>query len=549
MRLENVRIFDTARKCFRSGNITFSERVESVEYTDTECSGPYVVPGFLDIHMHIESSMMTPGGFARASLPHGTTTIVSDCHEISNVAGVKGLETFMADESDNDTFFAVPSSVPASSELLETSGGSFDAEEITELVRNRRIIALGEVMNSNDVLSDGDNRTKRIIEAFKKSRPECPLEGHIPRLMGSDLDRFISSGVDSDHTEQKLAGCLERLSKGVFVQFQYKGFDKEIVDALDSCYDGHFSFCTDDVLPDVLLKEGHLDRVVRKAISLGLEPERAIYAVTWSPAVRMRLFDRGWLAPGKLADIVILENLVNLDILSVYKSGRLMYEKGKEYSYSCPSRTPEYLKSSIRRAPVKTEDFLLRGKASGQGKAVVIEHQSTTTMTKKVVMDVEYSDGLLRTEGINILASVERYGNDAPIIPVPLIKGLDKRGAICSSWAHDNHNLLVLATDAELAARAVNTVIEKQGGIACVDDSGEIFVPLNYGGIVSTEDFISLAEGVARVRTFLREHGYKALDEVMSFAVLGLPVSPEVKVTDKGLVDVREKKIIDWRVS
>jgi len=549
MRLENVRIFDTARRCFRSGSITFSDRIESVEYSDADSNGAYVVPGFLDIHMHIESSMMTPSLFARATLPHGTTTIVSDCHEISNVAGVKGLEAFMEEKTDNDTYFAVPSSVPASSSLLETSGGAFDGPEIEKLSENRRIIALGEVMNANDLLSDGDNRTKRIIKAFRRTRPECPLEGHIPRLMGSELERFISSGVDSDHTEQKLAGFLERLSKGVFVQLQYKGFDKEIIDNLDPCYDGHFSFCTDDVLPDVLESEGHLDRVVRKAISLGLSPERAIYAVTWSPAVRMRLFDRGWLAPGKIADIVVLDDVEKMDIRAVYKNGRLMYEKGRDYSYSCRDLTPEYLKNSIDRAPVTPEDFILRGNHPGKGKAIVIAHQSTTTMTKKVVMDVEYDeDCILKNRDLNILASVERYGRNAPIIPVPLAGGLDRRGAICSSWAHDSHNLLVLATDAELAARAVNLVIEGQGGVACVDDSGEVFVPLGYGGIVSSEDFLSLAAGIRKVRSFLREHGYEALDEVMSFAVLALPVSPEVKVTDKGLVDVREKKIMDWRL-
>jgi hypothetical protein len=260
-------IFNTAEKRFQRGSVSFSDRFEEVSLDDTSSSfqgGECVIPGLVDIHMHIESSMLTPTAFAQASLPHGTTTIVSDCHEVANVAGEEGLKQFMALPVSNSTFYAIPSSVPASSSDLETSGGSFDEREVTELCAEKRVIALGEVMNANDLFSPEDNRTKRIIRAFRAARSFSPIEGHCPRLAGSDLNRFIRSGVDSDHTEQTPDSVREKIEKGMFLELQYKSITPEVIHALKPCYDGLFSLCTDDVLPDVLVTEGQLDRVLRK---------------------------------------------------------------------------------------------------------------------------------------------------------------------------------------------------------------------------------------------------------------------------------------------
>jgi adenine deaminase len=545
-------IFNTAEKRFQRGSVSFSDRFEEVSLDDTPSSfdgGQCVIPGLVDIHMHIESSMLTPTAFAQASLPHGTTTIVSDCHEVANVAGVEGLKQFMALPVSNSTFYAIPSSVPASSPDLETSGGSFDVHEVTELCAEKRVIALGEVMNANDLFSSEDNRTKRIIRAFRADRPFSPIEGHCPRLTGSELDRFIRSGVDSDHTEQTPDSVREKIEKGMFLELQYKSITPEVIHALKPCYDGLFSLCTDDVLPDVLVTEGQLDRVLRKAISCGLSPERAIYAATWAPSVRMRLFDRGWIAPGKRADFIVLDDLATFTINQVYVAGRLVYDRIRKI---LPPQTtsvfPPAMLRSIIRGPVTANEFVLRAHHPGTQRILTIGHRAESTMTVAQEVTVTVPDDLrIPMDGLNLLASVERYGHQSPIIPVPLSGGLDKRGAICTSWAHDSHNLLVMATDAELAARAVNLVREKQGGIACVDPNGTLFVPLSYGGIVSTEAVDTLAKGIREVRDWLKDHGYHALDELMSFAVLALPVSPVLKVTDKGMVDVRSKKIIDWR--
>jgi len=545
----DVFLFNSAYRRFEVGRISFDNLIRHVEWGASPMQGErrrYVVPGFCDIHMHIESSMMNPTEFSHASIIHGTTTIVSDCHEVANVFGLEGLESFMRFPVVNDTFYAVPSSVPASSSALETSGGAFDAYEAEKLCENKKIIALGEVMNAQDLFSSEDNRTKRIINVMRQKRPDCPLEGHCPDLSGALLDDFLASGVNSDHTSQTPASIREKSAKGMFLEIQYKSLSAENLKALSEI-PGYFSFCTDDVLPDVLAAEGHLDRVLRKAIGLGMKPEEVVYAATTSPAMRMRLYDRGVLAPGKLADFVVLDDLQTLSIAQVYKQGRLVFdrERGLLVHQSLPE-IPSSVLHSINRKPVVAEDFIPRC-PDGKRNIMTIKHTPHSTMTEIGHKEVEVKDGTVPLEGLNIIASVERYGHQEPISVSLLEGGLTRRGAICSSWAHDSHNLLVMATDAEFAAKAVNLVITRQGGIAAVDETGVVFLPLAYGGIVSVDTWDGLSRGVSAIRTWLKDHGYQADEEVMSFAVLALPVSPRLKVTDKGLVDVHAKRLVDWR--
>ncbi len=543
--IDGIFVYDTSLREFLPSRLVFNETIESVTRSQAKGEKRYLVPGLIDSHMHIESSMTSPYFFAREALKKGTTTILSDCHEISNVFGVKGLEDFMAIESDMDIFYAIPSSVPASSLDLETSGAAFDEAEVRRLAKNKKIIALGEVMNALDLFSDDDNRTKRIIKAFKEERPECPIEGHCPRLSGMDLQRFAQAGISSDHTEQTPETIRERLSAGLFLQLQYKSLSKENIDVLKNpCYMGHWAFCTDDVMPDVFVNEGHLDRVVRKAIELGMRVEDAIYAATYAPAVHMRLFDRGMIAPSRLADFIILDDLSSFSISEVWKNGKRVYKKGLDEDVFHHPGIESYVLSSIKRNEVKKEDFSF--KADGLSDIVTIKHKEHTTMTEKGKLNINFSKPL--PEGVNIIASVERYGNNAPIVPAILENGFTRPAAIASSWAHDSHNILVLATDAELASRAVNEVIRMQGGIVALDYDEKVSVPLPYAGIVSLEPLPILAEEISEIRAFMREHGWKADEEIMSYAVLALPVSPAVKITDKGLVDVKEGKVIDIRI-
>jgi len=553
-KLENIWLYNTAYQSFDWGSLSFDETITHVDRRFDEAGGEglYLIPGLIDIHMHIESSMTTPTEFSNAALPHGTTTVVADCHEVANVFGADGLADFMDLPSVIDIFHAIPSSVPSTSRELETCFGSIDAKEVEELCKREDIIALGEIMNANDLFSDGDTRTKRIIETFKRHKSHCPIEGHCPKFTQEQLSQFIAGGVDSDHTHQSASSIREKASAGMFLEIQDKSIDRETIKALsDPHLRGMFCFCTDDVMPDVLCKEGHLDAVLKHAIEAGMPPLQAIYAATYSPAMRMRLFDRGQIAPGKLADFILLEDVETLRIHSVYKAGVKVYDakQGLLARLPVPKIKKKYL-HSCRRDPVRAEEFDC-SLPIGERDILVIEREETKTFTKFAKQRVISTDDHLNLDfasyGLSLVAAVERYGNNAPIMPAFLKNGLTKPGAICSSWAHDSHNLLVLATSVEFAVRAVNIVLQNQGGIAMVDDEAEHFVPLTYGGIVSLEPIEVLSEQILHVRLWLQEHGYVAHEEVMNFAVLALPVSPALKISDKGLVDVVNQQLVDWR--
>ncbi|MGH0054510.1 MAG: adenine deaminase C-terminal domain-containing protein, partial [Sphaerochaetaceae bacterium] len=512
--------------------------------------GLYLIPGFIDIHMHIESSMTTPTEFSNAVLPHGTTTIVADCHEVANVFGLEGLLDYMDLPSLVDVFYAIPSSVPSTSPELETNFGSIDVQEITTLCQRKDVIALGEIMNASDLFSKGENRTKRIIKTFKAHKPGFPIEGHCPRITAEKLSQFIAAGVDSDHTHQSAESIKEKASAGMFLEIQRKSINAKTIKALCTPQlAGKFCFCTDDVLPDVLVHEGHLDAVLREALQFGMPIEQAIYAATYSPSQRMQLFDRGQLAPGRRADFILLDDLQSLHICAVYKDGKLVYEAKTNFlqRFTLPILKQQYV-HSIHRTPVTAEQFDIM-LPPGQRDILVIEREEHTTFTRFAKQQVVHQGGPLDFQkyGLNILSVVERYGHQAPIKPAFIKNGLTKPGAICSSWAHDSHNLLVLATSVELAVQAVNLVIRNQGGIALVDVTSETLIPLQYGGIVSIEPIEILSDQIQTARSWLVAHGYKAEEEIMNFAVLALPVSPQIKISDKGLVDVVHQKLIDWK--
>jgi len=553
--LADLWLYNSAYRCFDWGTIEFDQRVRHVrrDFSKSEWAGEkglYLIPGLIDIHMHIESSMTTPSEFSNAVLPHGTTTIVADCHEVANVFGVEGLESYMDLPSQIDIFYSIPSSVPSTSLALETSGGSIDAPEVTRLCQRADVIALGEIMNANDLFSAEGNRTKRIIDTFRECKPGCPIEGHCPKIEGALLSRFIAAGVDSDHTEQTAASLREKLSAGMFIEIQRKSVKPDTVEVLNNVHlAGSYCFCTDDVMPDVLLAKGHLNHVLKRAVHYGLPMNEAIYAATFAPALRMNLRDRGQIAPGKLSDFILLDDLDSFHIKAVYKDGVLVYDA--EAGLTQPVGLPviaEACLHSIKRLPVAPCDFDLSCPV-GERDLLVLEREETTTFTRPARQRVSVVDGQVdfASYGLNLLAVVERYGHQSPIQPAFLKNGLTSAGAICTSWAHDSHNLLVMATSVDLAVQAVNAVIEMQGGIAMVDAQGVELVPLAYGGIVSLKPFVQLGAEILQVRQWLQSHGYRAEEEVMNFAVLTLPVSPILKISDKGLIDVPHKRILDWR--
>lgn len=286
-----------------------------------DLQGKYLIPGFVDAHMHIDSSMTTPKIMGETILKYGTTTIIADDHEVTNVAGINGLKDFINEDSPIDIFFGIPSSVPSTNPQMETTGGKIGVPEVKELLKDPRFICLGEVMNFKDMTSDKDTLIKDIINTCHKTKPTMPIEGHTPAYHGEDLAKILYAGVTTDHTQQTGDLVNEKIRNGVFVEVQLKSMHPDVINTIiDNKYFEHVALVTDDSMPDTLLK-GHLNLLVKKAINMGMKPEDAIYISTYIPARHMGLWDRGAIAPGRVADFSILDNLEELSIADVYKNG------------------------------------------------------------------------------------------------------------------------------------------------------------------------------------------------------------------------------------
>lgn len=558
MKIGNVWIFNTPLRTFQKGILSLEgSRITRVEFTDEidasaqDGQGNYVIPGLVDIHMHIESSMTTPTEFSNSVLPFGTTTVVADAHEVANVFGEQGLLDYMDHKQVLDVFYAIPSSVPSTNAFLESSGGFVDEAVVTRLCQHAAVIALGEVMNAHDLITREDTLTKRIIKAFRLALPLAPIEGHCPRIHGEALAAFIASGVNSDHTHQDKASILEKISAGMFLEIQDKSITEEVIATLveNELYD-YFCFVTDDVMPDQLIK-GHLNELLKKAVRLGMRMEDAIYCATYTSCQRMQRYDRGWIAPGKQADLIFLSDLVNFDITRVMKSGNWVFTKADGLlAYSPFPSYPDNVLHSIRREPLTVADLRLESQRSTT-RVRAIERELTSTFTHEVDVDCVVSSGVIDWQGagLNLLVVAERYGQQAPLSFGFMTNGFKSGVAMASSWAHDSHNILAMGRDPEKIAAAINEVIAMQGGMVLIDEAGIYHrVALPYGGIISLAPMHELADQLLGLRLAMQQAGYQSHNEIMSFATLSLLVSPALKLSDKGLIDVREQKILGYEI-
>lgn len=544
-------LYNTSQRRFEKGDVYIKDAIiyhigeaDIIADYEVNAEGKWILPGLIDIHMHIESSMTNPVEFSKTVLPMGTTTVVADAHEVGNVFGYEGLVDFMDFKTNLDIFYAIPSSVPSTNPNLETTGGLVNEETVIKLSNHPKVIALGEIMNFKDVIAEESTLTRRIIETFKKCNPGAPIEGHIPRISGLELSRFIQEGIGSDHTLQTKESILERTRLGILVQMQEKSINRETIATLCN-YNLHGSFClvTDDVMPDDLLNKGHLNHVIKRSIACGMPCEDAIYAATYVAAQRMNLFDRGVLSPGKIADIIILDELDTFKISSVYKKGRNVSSLPEEkFNFN-----KSYIYNTICRNYVKESDFTsqISGLTSERQRVRVMHREISNTFTDEKIIDVPVREGVLQWEevGLSMIAVIERYGHNDPITVGFVDNGFTKCGAVATSWTHDHHNILVMGTSIDEIVTAVNQVIEMQGGIVSSINHTVNRVPLTYGGIISVDSMETLAEEVSQIRTDLSDLGYVAENELMSFSVLGLLVSPSLKISDKGYVDVRTQQI------
>lgn len=554
--IKNAQVFQTPTRTFAKQNVAIKgdkfyyissadlDQLSSDVIIDAE--NQYMIPGLLDIHMHIESSMTTPTIFSETVLRYGVTTVVADAHEMANVFGLEGLKHFMAAKTKLDIFHAIPSSVPSTTPELETTGGIIGLLEVKELLKDPRVICLGEAMNFKGIAYEPDSLIAEIIALCKKERPTMPLEGHIPKIYDQELADFLYSGITSDHTHQFPEHLLEKIQAGLFIQFQNKSITPENMAVITEHQLYDFAcIITDDVMADDLLK-GHLNENLKKAVASGLPMEQAIYMTTYTPARRMSLNDRGMIAPGRMADFILLEDLAEFAIAAVYKSGEQVYQKGEAFHHPEVVEVfpPEY-QQSVRCRQLTQDDLQLKVQTAKEAvRCNVIQKQVIGTFTQPIVKEIPVVDGVMEIAAADcsLLLVMERYGINGNIAYALMDQPIQAKGAIATTWAHDHHNLMVMGNDPMSILAAQHELLRMQGGYVVVED-GEVTAacPLPIGGILSQAPVNELGSDLQKVRAAMQALGYENMNEIMSFSTLSLPVSPAIKVTDKGMMDTKNQ--------
>lgn len=558
--IKNLQVYNSYFKKFIQGDVVindgkfihignnYEDRLTSKNIIDG--NNKYMIPGLIDIHMHIESSMTIPSEFSKAAIKQGVTTVVADPHEIANVFGIEGIKEFIKSKEKLDIFYGIPSSVPSTSNHLETTGGEITVNEVKELLSYENILCLGEVMNFKDLIEDENSAINNIINVSKDKK--IPLEGHCPKIDGVDLSFYIYRGVDGDHTQQSVASLEEKIRNGMFIEMQHKSMTTENIKFLveNNLYE-HFALATDDVMADKLTK-GHLNELVKEAVNLGMSIENAIYVATYTPAKRMRLFDRGTIAPGKIADFILLDDIKNFDIYEVYKNGEVVFNRFnglKEKYFMKKSNFDKKFYNSIKLNQITKENLLVKVPQKYNNKVTcrTMNVMKNTTFTEEGEVSLDVVDNLLKWENSNcaLIAVFERYGKNNNVA-FGLVQGeIIKEGAVATTWAHDHHNVMVMGRNVEDMVLAVNSLINFNGGYIVVKDNNVLAkLELPIGGIVSDEPIEVVGEKLGKVRSAMKELGYNHMNEIMSFSTLSLPVSPAIKITDKGLIDVKKCKVV-----
>ncbi len=513
-----------------------------------DVKGDFLCPGLIDGHVHVESSMVTLPEFARAVLPNGTTSVVIDPHEIANVLGSKGIR-FMAESARGiplNVFIMLPSCVPATH--METSGATLRVGDLGPLFKEPWAIGLAEMMNFPGVIFR-DPEVLKKIEMAKGKR----IDGHAPLLSGKGLYAYLSAGIRSDHECTTLKEAKEKLKNGMWIMIREGSTARNLKDLLplvNSKNSRRFLFVTDDRHPKELLEEGHINTMVRKAIRLGIDPMLALQMATLNAAEYFRLDELGAIAPGYRADIVSFDHLGQFRIKKVFKDGILVARDGKMIP-RVGTPLPQTdggrprIKGSIHIGALKKEAFLLR---STQPLAKVIQLIPGQILTKKVMKEIPVEDGVAYPdikEDILKIAVVERHratGN----IGIGWVQGFGiKKGAIGSSVAHDSHNLVIVGTNDEDLLKAAVGLKAMGGGLVVVLD-GKILasLPLPIAGLMSETSVSAANSRLTDVHRAAKSLGCGLPDPFMALSFLSLPVIPELKITDKGLVDVNQFKIV-----
>ncbi len=546
--LANGKVVNTFNGEIESGNIAISgDRVAGIgDYRDAkqilDISGKVVLPGLIDGHTHLESSMLDIGQYARAVVPHGTLAIVTDLHEIANVCGLAGITYVLtcARRLPLDLFLMAPSCVPATH--LETSGAVISPQDIRRILRWRNTIGLGEVMNFPGVIGADEGVLGKIDIAQGRG-----IDGHAPGVSGRNLNAYIAAGIHSDHESISLAEAREKLAKGMFIMIREGSSEKNLDALLPLVTDKTYKRClfvVDDRSCADLLRDGDIDAVVRKAIKRGLDPVRAIQLATINPAEYFRLERLGAVAPGYFANLIVCDDLSSLRAHMVFYRGRLVAKDG-EPLFNLPEIDRCGVASTVRIKPFTVEK--LRLKARGEV-GLVIEVIPGQIVTRKRTEKVSTADGAIISDvsrDILKIAVVERHRATGKI-GLGLIKGFGlKRGALASSIAHDSHNIVVVGVSDEDIFTAVKEIEKMQGGLAAVSGRKVLAsLALPIAGLLSDAPLETVAGKVETLEKVAHELGSTLPAPFATLSFMALPVIPELKLTDLGLVDVNEFKIV-----
>lgn len=515
-----------------------------------DIQGKYLVPGFIDSHLHIESSHLTPYHFAEAIIPKGTTTIIADPHEICNALGEEGLN-YMLKASENlpmNQYFLVPSCIPSVMKL-ENTGAEFDADLVDKLLEKDRILGLGEVMDYIGVIHN-DKRMEDIIDvAYRKN---MFLQGHSPELQGSELSAYLCGGPYTCHETRDGVHAIDKIRKGMTVDARESSISKNIASIIENIKSfkspRNLTLCTDDREPKDILEKGHINDCVRIAIKAGLEPIEAIRAVTLNTAQIYRLDKRGAIAPSYFADMVVIDNLKDINVEKVFFEGELVAENNKLLVQINKPHIDLENKNTINIDELKVEDFMIKAPIeNGKLEIVGMEYiNKISSVTRKKTFTVNVKDGYVDLEGdeLNFAISINRYGKKTKAIAV-VENFYVNRGAIATTYSHDSHNLTIIykkPIDALVAAQRVKNIA---GGIVVVENEKVVKeLPFPIGGMLSKKSAYELGNDIVDMNKVLRDYGIESASPITRPSTLSLIVIPEVKLSDMGLIDVVKQEII-----
>ncbi|HEV8284682.1 MAG TPA: adenine deaminase [Chitinophagaceae bacterium] len=545
----NGNLVDIYQKKIYPAKITVENRkISSItEIHDSQLtSHGYILPGFIDSHVHIESSMLVPSEFARLAVVHGTVATVSDPHEIANVCGMDGVE-FMIENGKTVPFkfhFGAPSCVPATA--FETAGAMLDSKEVKKLLENGDIYYLSEMMNFPGVLNEDEEVMKKIAAAHHLLKP---VDGHAPGLRGDEAKKYISAGITTDHECFTREEALDKLQNGMKIIIREgsaaKNFEA-LIDLLHE-YPNQMMFCSDDKHPDSLV-EGHINQLCARAVAKGIDLFKVLQAACVNPVLHYKM-KVGLLREGDAADFIVAKDLKKFEVLQTYIDGELVAENGKSKVKSKKSEVINHFSCDKKNAEDfevtnRTEEEILSSNWShvngpGSKRIPVIEALDGQLITNKILAEIELDETILKAnikDDILKIAVVNRY-KDAPVAKA-FIKNFGlKTGAIASSVAHDSHNIVAVGVDDLSICEAVNMVIEHKGGVSFVSDDTQMIVPLPVAGLMSNEDGYQVARQYSLIDKAVKYAGCTLSAPFMTLSFMALLVIPHLKLSDLGLFD------------